>query len=139
MEIINYVQRPATTDEFIRLRQSVGWSCPDRESITLGLKNAIFSVCAEKDNEIIGYGRIIGDAAFAIYIQDIIVIPEEQRKGIGMGIMTEIMKYIKANYSSGTMVCLMAAKGKENFTRNLTLSKDPMSYLEQECFNFSNK
>lgn len=115
MNDIKIVRRVIAPDEFIEMRKSVGWGCPEKGIISTGLKNTLFSVCVETDNKIIGYGRIIGDDAFTLYIQDVIVKPEYQRNGLGIRIMNEIMKYIKEKYGKGTMVCLMAAKGKENF------------------------
>lgn len=125
MENIKLVKRGATSEEFIALRRAVGWNYPDAAIISKGLQNTIFSVCAEFENEIVGYGRIIGDAAFTLYIQDIIIKPEFQRKGIGMSIMTEIMDYIKNNYPVGTMVCLMSAKGKEHFYKKFGFIERP--------------
>lgn len=125
MDNIKIVRRTATTDEFIKMRQSVGWSYPEKEVISIGLKNTLFSVCVEKDNEIVGYGRIIGDGAFTIYIQDIIIIPEYQMMGLGIRIMNEIMEYITNTYANETMVCLMAAKGKENFYKKFGFIERP--------------
>lgn len=115
MNDINIIRRSASAEEFIEMRQSVGCSHPDKKVVSTGLKHSIFSVCAEKDNKIIGYGRIVGDGAFTLYIQDILVKPEYQRLGIGIKIMNEIMSYIIEEYPQGTMVYLMATKGKENF------------------------
>ncbi len=125
MDNIKVVRRTATTDEFIKMRQSVGWSYPEKEVISIGLKNTLFSVCVEKENEIVGYGRIIGDGAFTIYIQDIIVIPEYQMMGLGIRIMNAIMEYITKTYANDTMVCLMAAKGKENFYKKFGFVERP--------------
>jgi len=125
MDDMKIVRRTATADEFIEMRQSAGWSYPEKEVVSIGLKNTLFSVCVEKDKEIVGYGRVIGDGAFALYIQDIIIKPEYQRTGLGIGIMDEIMKYIKDNYSKGTMVGLMAAKGKENFYKKFGFIERP--------------
>lgn len=136
---IQIVQRVVTTNEFINLRQSVGWSCPeDKEAITLGLKNTLFSVCAEKNKEIIGYGRVIGDGAFTIYIQDIIIKPEYQRKGYGIRIMKEIMEYIKQNYVKGTMIGLMAAKGKEDFYKKFGFIDRPNDVYGPGMFQYLN-
>ena len=70
MNGIDIVRRPASVEEFIEMRQSAGWGYPGEEVISTGLKNSLFSVCAEKDGKIIGHGRIIGDGAFTLYIQD---------------------------------------------------------------------
>jgi predicted N-acetyltransferase YhbS len=117
MDNIQIVERAASPQEFIGLRKAVGWGCPGEEAVKNGLCGNLFSVCAEHEGRIVGHGRIIGDGAFTLYIQDIIVLPEYQRRGIGMMIMTGIMEHIKGNYGKGTMVNLMSARGKEDFYR----------------------
>ncbi len=125
MKDIRIVRRTVSAEEFIEMRQSVGWGYPEKEVISIGLKNSLFSVCAEKADKIIGYGRVVGDGAFTLYIQDIIVKPEYQRLGIGMKIMSEIIKYIIEEYPQGTMVCLMSAKGKEDFYKKFGFIERP--------------
>lgn len=125
MNGVNILRRSASAEEYVEMRQSVGWWLPEKDVISTGLKHSLFSVCAENNEKIVGYGRIIGDGAFALYIQDIIVKPEYQRLGIGMKIMSEIMKYINEEYSKGTMVCLMSAKGKENFYKKFGFIERP--------------
>ncbi len=125
MKNISIVRRTASAEEFIEMRQSVGWGYPEKEVISTGLKNSLFSVCAEKAAKIIGFGRVVGDGAFTLYIQDIIVKPEYQGLGIGMRIMSEIMEYINEEYPQGTMICLMSAKGKENFYKKFRFIERP--------------
>lgn len=122
---ITILRRSANAEEFIEMRQSVGWGFPEKDVISTGLKHSLFSVCAEKDGKIIGYGRIVGDGAFTLYIQDIMVKPEYQRSGVGMKMMNEIMEYINEEYPQGTMVCLMSAKGKENFYKKFGFIERP--------------
>lgn len=125
MDDIKVIKRAATVDEFIEMRQSTGWGYPERKLISIGLKNTLFSICLEKNKRIIGYGRVIGDGAFTLYIQDIIIKPEYQRMGLGMKVMTEIMKYINIQYSKNTMIGLMSAKGKENFYKKFGFIERP--------------
>ena len=139
MDNIKTVRRSATTDEFIKLRQAVGWSCPEKDVISNGLKNTLFSVCIEKDRELVGYGRVIGDGAFSLYIQDIIVIPEYQRLGLGSELMNEIIKYITGKYTKGTMVCLMAAIGKENFYKKFKFIERPNEVYGAGMIQYINK
>jgi predicted GNAT family N-acyltransferase len=42
-----------------------------------------------------------------------------------MKIVSDIMKYIKEEYPKGTMVCLMSAKGKENFYKKFGFVERP--------------
>ena len=56
------------------------------------LDNTIYSISVYDDEMIIGYGRIIGDSICFIYIHDIMVIPEYQRKGIATMIMQNLLE-----------------------------------------------
>ena len=125
MTDLSITYQPPSADEFIGLRNSVGWGCPDKETVTEGLKNSLFSVCIRLHGELIGYGRVIGDRAFTLYIQDVIVKPAFQRQRIGTNIMDEIMNYIKSSYKKGCMVCLMASKGREGFYKKYDFIERP--------------
>lgn len=125
MDNIEIIKRAATVDEFIEMRQSTGWEYPERKLISIGLENTLFSVWLEKNKRIIGYGRVIGDGAFTLYIQDIIIKPEYQRMGLGMKVMIEIMEYINIQYPKDTMVGLMSVKGKENFYKKFGFTERP--------------
>jgi GNAT superfamily N-acetyltransferase len=114
-EIYSLVKRPPTIAEYHRLRAAVGWECMDSESTEIGLCNSLFSVCVFHKRDVIGYGRVIGDGAIFFYIQDVMVLPEHQRKGVGRMIMRAIMDYLDAHARQRTFVGLMAAKGASKF------------------------
>lgn len=109
------IERVPTVEEYIKLRNAVGWAIPNKESIQKGLSNSLYAVCIEFEGEIIGMGRVIGDDALAYYIQGVIVLPEFQKRGIGSLIMDNIMRYLKKNCTPNTVVGLMAAKGVSPF------------------------
>jgi ribosomal protein S18 acetylase RimI-like enzyme len=110
---------------FSQLRLSVGWGIPNRKAIATGLNNTIYSLCSERKNEIIGYGRIVGDGGFTVFIQDVIVKPPYQKQGIGTAIMTKLMEYINGNYTTGTYIGLMATKGREAFYKKFGFIERP--------------
>jgi GNAT superfamily N-acetyltransferase len=87
----------------------------DSTSTDIGLRNSLFSVCVLFKNEVIGYGRVIGDGAIFFYVQDIMVSPEHQKKGVGRMIMSAIMDYLNIHARKYTFVGLMAAKGAAGF------------------------
>ena len=139
MENVNFVIRKATVEEFIDIRQSVDWNCPKKdETIEIALENTLFQICVEKDDELIGYGRILGDNAFTFYIQDVIVKPKYQGNGIGGEIMNIIMQYLKDNYSNELMVCLLSAKGKEGFYKKFGFIERPDNTYGAGMINFIN-
>lgn len=56
--------------------------------------------------------RIVGDHGLVFYIQDLIVNPEYQNKGIGTQLLEKVMKYIERNANYNSVIGLMSAKGK---------------------------
>ena len=107
--------RSPTVSEYQALRATIGWWTIDDSAVKIALQNSLFSVVALKENKVVGCGRIVGDAGIYFYIQDLIVHPAFQNKGIGKRIMTELMKHIKKTTEQGAFVGLMAAKGLENY------------------------
>ena len=69
--MIQYIEATPTADEFNTLTDYVGWGCANREIVEKALKNTFYSFCAYDYNKIIGFGRLIGDTAIFLYIQDI--------------------------------------------------------------------
>jgi GNAT superfamily N-acetyltransferase len=82
-------------------------------------------VCIVLANEVIGCGRVVGDGGVYFYVQDIIVLPEFQGKGIGRHIMDAIMEYLKTHASNGAFVGLMAAKGVSEFYERYGFKERP--------------
>lgn len=108
------VHRLPTVAEYLRLRKSAGWWKTDEKATASALKNSLFCAVAIHHDTVAGTGRIIGDGLY-LYIQDLIVHPEFQHKGIGSSLMSELMNYLKANTEPGTFIGLMAAKGLETY------------------------
>lgn len=115
MENYELIERMPTVKELSELRKMVGWGIPDEKALKLGLDNSLYGVCVSLGENIVGAARIIGDRSTCFYIQDVIVHPEHQRKGIGLSMMKKIMNYIDKNACDGAVVGLMSAKGKEQF------------------------
>lgn len=109
------VNRVPTAQEFIALRKAALWHVPDPDAATAALESSLFSVCVECDNKCIGTGRVVGDGALVFHVQDVIVIPEHQRKGIGTSIMEAIMKYINQTAKPTAYIALFSARGLENW------------------------
>ena len=107
--------RSPTITEYMRLRNLVGWWEVDENATGSALENSLFSIVAIEHGTAIGFGRIIGDGGLYFYIQDLIVHPEFQAKGLGKLLMKELMSYITTRAKSGAFVGLMAAKGLEKY------------------------
>ncbi len=94
----------------------------------------MFDVIAVCNDEVIGMGRLVGDGVMYWYLQEIIVLPEFQGKGIGTRIVDRLLEYIKDNTPPGTFVSigLTAATGKDTFYEKFGFSKSlgMTKYLE---------
>jgi ribosomal protein S18 acetylase RimI-like enzyme len=119
------IERPPTTEEYLRLRETVGWGDMDAEATGVGLSTSLFSVCVLFGDEVVGCGRVIGDGGIYFYIQDVIVSPELQGQGIGELIMNALMKYLKAHAHANAFIGLMAAKGRAGFYKRFGFSERP--------------
>src|SRR5512140_918270 len=102
-------------EEYNWLREQVGWRTNPEDVIRRALPNSLYGVCAYQAGKLVGMARIIGDAGLVYYIQDVIVLPECQRQGIGTLLMDSVMEYIREHASPNTTIGLMSAKGKEAF------------------------
>lgn len=81
------------------------------------LKNDLYSVCVFDENNLIGIGRVIGDGGIYFYIQDVIVHPDYQGKGVGKTIMERIELFLRGKADNNSFIGLMAAEGVKDFYR----------------------
>lgn len=112
-EVTNYIE----PEEYLNMRLSVGWTAFPKEQAEEGIKNSAFVCCIRKEDKPIAMARVIWDHGYTVFISDVIVKPEYQKQGLGRLLMEKIMDYLHSQLKTGYrfMVCLMAAKGKEEF------------------------
>ena len=122
---IEIVERAPTPDEYRRLRASVGWNELDADAIRAGLSGSLYSVVLERDGEVIGCGRVVGDGGVYFYVQDVIVVPDLQGQGWGERIMDAVMHYLDASVRPGSFIGLMAAKDVEAFYLRFGFERRP--------------
>lgn len=118
------VDNVLTAEDFVRLKVVTGFIERPLEQVEIALKNGLFNVSAICDGKVVGMGRLVGDGAMYWYLQEIIVLPEYQGKGIGKSIVNRLLEHIKSNSVPGTNVSvgLTAVKGKEPFYEKLGFS-----------------
>ncbi|MBQ8639096.1 MAG: GNAT family N-acetyltransferase [Lachnospiraceae bacterium] len=106
-----------TVDEYLKLRDRVGWKKLSRQQAQLALDNSLVTVGAYLADQPIGMGRLVGDRAVICYIQDLIIPPQAQGYGVGSVILKQLMAWAEQMRIPGTemMLDLMCAKGRESF------------------------
>ncbi|MDE6740653.1 MAG: GNAT family N-acetyltransferase [Lachnospiraceae bacterium] len=120
-------------EDFIRLKVATGFIERPLQQVEMALKNGLFNVSAICDGKVVGMGRLVGDGAMYWYLQEIVVLPEYQGKGIGKSIVNRLIEYIKSTAIPGTIIDigLTAVKGKEPFYEKFGFSirSTGMGYL----------
>lgn len=126
MEEIQFelVDNVLTAEDFVRLKVAAGFMERPLHQVEKALKNGLFNVSAICDGKVVGMGRLVGDGAMYWYLQEIIVLPEYQGKGIGKSIVNRLLEHIKSAALPGTIIDigLTAVKGKEPFYKKFGFS-----------------
>lgn len=91
MEIREYTS--FNEPEVLNLYSSVGWTAytdhPD--ALRKGFEKSLLVLGAHEQDTLVGILRAVGDGATVVFIQDILVKPDYQRRGIGTALLTEAL------------------------------------------------
>ena len=119
--MIIYEENVLSAKQFLKLRELVGFRAVDKYQAEKAIESGLYNVIAKDGDRVVGMGRLVGDGYMYWYVQDVVVDPEYQGKGIGKEIMRYLTKYVEHNSLPDTTVTitLMAAKGKEDFYTKL--------------------
>jgi len=85
------------SEKLMNLYQNVGWSAytEDRDLLNNAILKSLDVITAWKDEELVGLIRTIGDGLTILYIQDILVLKEHQKEGIGSILLKEVLEKSK--------------------------------------------
>ena len=83
-------------EEIKKLYQSVGWTnyLERIDILEEAYANSLCVLGAYDSDRLVGIIRAVGDGRTIVFVQDIIVLPEYQRKGIG----TKLLKVVMDKY-----------------------------------------
>ena len=87
-------------EDIINLYQSVGWTnYLERTGILEeAYANSLCVLGAYDSDRLVGIIRAVGDGQTIVFVQDIIVLPEYQRKGIGTKLLKAVVEKYKDVY-----------------------------------------
>lgn len=91
MEIREYTTYNET--EILELYTSVGWTAYTKNPDVLrkGFENSMLTLAAYDGEQFVGIIRAVGDGYTIVFVQDILVFPEHQRKGIGSALLQAVL------------------------------------------------
>ena len=79
--------------EILRLYRSVGWTAytDHLEVLQKGFEKSMLTLAAYEGDQLLGIIRAVGDGHTIVFVQDILVFPEYQRKGIGTALLQAML------------------------------------------------
>jgi len=105
---IVYEEQAPEPEEYLHLRDSVGFSPRSLDAARRGLPRSIFALTARIRGRAVGMLRLVGDGGCSFLIVDVIVHPDLQRRGIGRQMLERLNSWMDDNVPPGGMVSLLA-------------------------------
>lgn len=92
MEIKEY--KGYDKDEIMQLYGSVGWTAYTDDPVLLeqGFANSLCVLAAYEKDVLLGVIRAVGDGMTIVHIQDVLVYPQFQRKGVGTALVKAVLE-----------------------------------------------
>ena len=90
-------------EEILNLYDSVGWSNYNPSMLKNAYKHSLKILGAYDADKLAGIIRAVGDGYSVVYIQDLIVSPEYQRKGIGTALLEKLLSEYRNVYQKVLM------------------------------------
>ena len=87
-------------EDVLHLYQAVGWTnyTHQPQMLEQALSHSLAIYVALDSDTVVGLVRLVGDGFSSIFVQDLIVLPIYQRKGIGRALMKEALEDYKDVY-----------------------------------------
>lgn len=91
--------------EVLALYESVGWTNYTRDPAMLrrAFAGSLAVLGAYDGGRLIGLVRAVGDGASVLLVQDLLVLPEWQRKGVGTALMRAMLERFNTVYQTFLM------------------------------------
>lgn len=95
--MLRYITDPdASPEDIAALRRSVGWGGMEAELKDPALRDYLRIACYDGD-ELVGFLDVVSNGVTDAYIQDVMVRPDHQGKGIGTELMDRALDRLKAD------------------------------------------
>ena len=89
-----------SAEEILPLYEAVGWTNYTRDPAMLqrAYANSLLTLAAFDGDRLVGIVRAVGDGASVVFVQDLLVLPQYQRKGIGTALLREVLARFSGVY-----------------------------------------
>ena len=97
------------------------WShARDPERLRTAVERADLALVAVQDDAVVGFVRTMSDGAFAVYIADILVLPDNQGQGIGRSLLAGVLDHYPLETFHHQV--LIAERDADGFYRRMGMS-----------------
>lgn len=119
---------PITVEQFATIIQKTGLTrrLDDKERLEKMMTHADFLITAWIDDQIVGFARGLSDYSSVVYVADLGVAKNQWNKGIGKGLMAQVIDYV----GEDTHIVLLASKLAADYYAKLGFIKDPRGYVK---------
>ena len=114
--------------EVLALYGSVGWTAytEQPEALRRGFAGSLLTLAARENGTLVGLLRAVGDGCTVVLVQDLLVRPDHQRRGIGTALMQAALerfgfKVVLARGVSGVQLLTDDTEKTKGFYRSLGL------------------
>ena len=92
-------------EEILPLYEAVGWIAYTRrpEMLEAAFRGSLCVLGAWEGERLAGILRAVGDGASVILVQDLLVLPEYQRRGLGSALLRELLRRYPRVYQTQLM------------------------------------
>ena len=112
-------------DYVISLFYKIEWKHRLAEEIAAAFKNSTTTIFIFKEDQIIAFGRVVGDGRYYAMLADIVVDPDFQGRGLGKYLVSTLNNQL-VNYH---FVNLTAAPGADDFYKGMGWKKQTTSFI----------
>ena len=126
---MEFKENALTVEIYRELHSSGEWKNSNIKQTENALSRSLYSIVVFDEDNPAGMGRVVGDGIYNT-VCDVIVKPDYQRKGIGTGIMNQLLKYLEDQIleNEKSSVQLIAEKGKESFYKRFGFESVPNEF-----------
>ena len=80
-------------DEILPLYSQVGWIAytENKESLRKGFEHSLLVLAAYENEDLLGIIRVVGDGYTVVFVQDLLVFPDQQRQGVGKALLRAVL------------------------------------------------
>ncbi|MGE6257383.1 GNAT family N-acetyltransferase [Heyndrickxia sporothermodurans] len=95
MEYIIKINLPIENHEVPQLREAIGWGRRDKDYPTIFERCNFWAGARDENDQLIAFGYVCGMGLEHGYLEDIIVHPDYQKKGIGVQLVNKLLEESK--------------------------------------------